>query len=82
MRHQQALRCLLTDLGSRGGTWHNGARLRPYSDAQLRVGDVVGFGDLGVEVVLAGADLQPPQKATAAALRHLPRLQVCVCGWV
>lgn len=79
----QGLRCLLTDLGSKAGTWHNGSRLRPFSDTVVRVGDTMGFGragkqgESGAELALAGADLQPAQKATGLALRHLPALQVC-----
>lgn len=44
VRHKQQVRCMLTDLGSPAGTWHNCTRLRPFEDVRLSVGDVIELG--------------------------------------
>ena len=105
VRRGKQLSCLLTDLGSQHGTWHNGSRLAPFTDVRLRVNDTVelgtapdsrpgskaaaGGGDAAGQaavggqhsqrravIAVAGADMQPPLRATAAALRQLPRVEV------
>lgn len=140
VRRAKQVSCLLTDLGSAAGTWHNGVRLRPFEEVRLRVNDLIELGaaaaDGGsdgivhsragssasgtgadgigsssgsqssnadssgsssaasgaaigehqrvqqqmrrVALTVAGADVQPPVRATAAALRHLPKFEVAV----
>lgn len=105
MRRGKQVSCLLTDLGSQHGTWHNGSRLAPFTDVRLRVNDTVELGTAPdsrqgskaavsgsdaagqaaaggqhsqrrAVIAVAGADMQPPLRATAAALRQLPRDEV------
>jgi FHA domain len=105
VRRGKQLSCLLTDLGSQHGTWHNGSRLAPFTDVRLRVNDTVELGTAPgsrqggqaaggssdadgqaaaggrhqhrrAVIAVSGADMQPPLRATAAALRQLPRIEV------
>lgn len=105
MRRGKQVSCLLTDLGSQHGTWHNGSRLKPFDDVRLRANDTVELGTAPrsrqgsrtaggsggasgqaaasgqrrqrpAVIAVAGADTQPPLRATAAALRQLPRVEV------
>jgi FHA domain len=118
VRRGKQVSCLLTDLGSQFGTWHNGSRLRPFDDVRLRANDTIELGTASrsrkgsrkdssntdssgssdaasqpasggrhqhvrrAVVAVAGADMQPPVRATAAALRQLPTIEVsrtCRC---
>jgi hypothetical protein len=55
------------DLGSRNGTWLNGARLDPGATRPITGGDGLAFGNLGAAWVLADAS---PPVAMARGLAH------------
>ena len=46
VRSGHSTKYLVTDLGSSNGTWLNRAKLRRFTDAECRAGDIISFGTL------------------------------------